>query len=81
MEPLDIAGIRDERESSMKVGNDFIDGVERRELIDIIDKKLEVSMRSDYLRMLHGVYVPKARRKQIINTIVAIVVEHTDEEG
>ena len=81
MEPLDIADIRDEREPNMKVGNDFIDGVERRELIDIIDKKLEVSMRSDYLRMLHGVYVPKARRKQIINTIIAIVVEHTDEEG
>jgi len=80
MEPLDIADVRDERESNMKIGNDFIDGVEQQELIDIIDRKLEVSMRSDYLRMLHGVYVPKTRRKQIINTIVTIVVEHTDEK-
>jgi len=81
MEPLDIAGVRDEGESSMKVGNDFIDMVERKEIISIIDKKLDVSMRSDYLRMLHGVYVPKARREQIIEAVVAIIREHTNEEG
>jgi len=81
MEPLDITEIRDEREVNMSVGNDFIDTVERRELIDIIDRKLEVSMRSDYLRMLHGVYVPKTRREQIIDAVVAIVMEHTNEKG
>ena len=81
MEPLDITEIRDERESNMKVGNDFIDTVEQRELIDIIDRKLEVSMRSDYLRMLNGVYVPKTRREQIIDAVVTIVMEYTDEKG
>ena len=81
MEPLDIAGVRDEKESSMKVDNDFIDMIERKELISIIDKKLDVSMRSDYLLMLHGVYVPKTRREQIVEAVVAIIREHTDEKG
>ena len=81
MEPLDIAEIHDEKESSMKVGNHFIDTIEEKEIIEIIDKKLEVSMRSDYLRMLHGVYVPKTRREQIIDAVMVIIMENTDEEG
>ena len=81
MEPLDITEIRDEKEPNMSIGNEFVDTIEQRELIDIIDRKLEVSMRSDYLRMLNGVYVPKTRREQIIDAVVTIVMEYTDEKG
>lgn len=81
MEPLDISLIRDEKEPRMRTSDDFIYDVETKEIINVIDKYLDVSMRSDYLRMLHEVYVPKHRREQIIETITNIIREHANEEG
>jgi len=81
MEPLDISSIRDEKESGMSTDDNFIADIETKEIVSVIDKYLDVSMRSDYLRMLHEVYVPKHRREQIIETITNIVREHADEEG
>ena len=81
MEPLDISLIRDEKESGMRTNDSFITDIETKEIIGVIDKYLDVSMRSDYLRMLHEVYVPKHRREQIIETITNIIKEYADEEG
>ncbi len=81
MEPLDISSIRDEKESGMSTDDNFIADIETKEIVSVIDKYLDVSMRSDYLRMLHEVYVPKHRREQIIETITNIIREHADEEG
>tara|TARA_R100000808_G_scaffold6532_1_gene19395 strand:- start:7779 stop:8015 length:237 start_codon:yes stop_codon:yes gene_type:complete len=75
MEPLDISNVRDEHESNMRVEDSFIAHIEQKEYMHIIDKKLDVSMRSDYLRILHGVYVPKPRREQILNEINQIIEE------
>ena len=81
MEPLDITNIRDEQEKNMRVSDDFIESIANQELLDIIDEHLDVSLRSDYLRVRDGTYVPKPRREQIIEEIVEILREHGYEEG
>ena len=62
----------------MRVEDNFVVYVEQKEYMQIIDKELDVSMRSDYLRILHGVYVPKPRREQILNEINTIIENNND---
>ena len=76
MDPIDINRVRDEKEKNMRTGNEFIEGLEREEIVDIIDKYLEISMREDYLKMMNNVYVPKPRREQIKESILTIMQEH-----
>lgn len=78
MEPLDISNVRDEYESNMRIEDNFVAYIEQKEYMQIIDKELDVSMRSDYLRILHGVYVPKPRREQILNEINTIIENNND---
>jgi DNA-directed RNA polymerase specialized sigma24 family protein len=81
MEPLDISNIRDESEKSMRISDSFIEDTDNQELLDIIDEELDVSLLADYLRVRHGAYVPKPRRRQIIEEICHILKEHGYEEG
>ena len=81
MDTLDINNIRDEKEKSMRLENDFIDIIANQELLEIIDEYLDVSLRSDYLRIRDGTYVPKPRRRQVIEEITQILKDHGHEEG
>lgn len=81
MDTLDIDNIRDEKEKSMSIENDFVDKIANNELLEIIDEHLDVSFRSDYLRVRDGTYVPKPRREQIIEEITQILKDHGYEEG
>ena len=76
MDPIDIARVRDEKEKNMKTDDSFKDGLERDEIVNIIDKYLDIGMREDYLKMLNSVYVPKPRREQIQNAILNIMRDH-----
>ena len=81
MEPLDISNIRDETERNMRMEDTFIEDIANQELLDIIDENLDVSLRADYLRVRHEAYVPKPRRRQIVEEILQILKEHGYEEG
>tara|TARA_R100001163_G_scaffold57005_1_gene44808 strand:- start:1441 stop:1968 length:528 start_codon:yes stop_codon:yes gene_type:complete len=81
MEPLDISNIRDENERNMRDDNDFVDLIANSELLSLIDEKLDVTYRSDYLRMRDGAYVPKPRREEITQEINRILGETGFEEG
>ena len=59
MDTLDISNIRDEKEGNMRLDDDFIEKIANEELLEIIDEHLDVSFRSDYLRVKDGTYVPK----------------------
>lgn len=50
-----------------------------REIKSIIDKKIDITLRPDYLRMQSGVSVPKHRREQVENAIKSIIAEFTPE--
>ena len=81
MDTLDITNIRDEKEKNMRLEDDFIDKIAIEELLEIIDEHLDVNLRSDYLRIRDGTYVPKPRREQIIEEITQILKDHGHEEG
>ena len=81
MEPIDINSVRDEQENNMRLDDNFVDNVEQQELFDIVDAHLDVNLRADYLRILHGVYVPKPRREQIYEEINRILRKNRNEEG
>ena len=76
MEPLDIDNIRDEHERNMRGEENIVDELAKKELMDIVDTSLDMGLRGDYLRILHGVYVPKPRREQIYESIMQILREH-----
>ena len=81
MDTLDIDNIRDEKEGNMRLEDEFVDNVANEELLEIIDEHLDVSFRSDYLRIRDGTYVPKPRREQIIEEITQILKDYGYEEG
>ena len=76
MEPLDIDNIRDEHERNMRGEENIVDELAKKELMNIIDTSLDMGLRGDYLRILHGVYVPKPRREQIYESIMQILREY-----
>jgi len=45
-------------------------------LITIIDKKLHVSYRKDYLKMRDGMYVSKTRREEVCKELQEILKEY-----
>jgi DNA-directed RNA polymerase specialized sigma subunit len=61
------------------------DDVEQRldykDMSTIVDKNLPASMRVDYLKMASDFYVPKQRRKEIIDFIKDLLKEHGYEKG
>ena len=81
MDTLDISNIRDEKEGNMRIDDDFIEKIANEELLEIIEEHLDVSFRSDYLRVKDGTYVPKPRREQIMEEITEILKDHGYEEG
>ena len=80
MEPLDIDNIRDEHERNMRDDDNMHNSVIKKEIMEIVDVRLDMSLRSDYLRILHDVYVPKPRREQIYAAILDILNEHRKQE-
>lgn len=80
VEPLDISGIRDEKEKNMRNNVDIPEIVTKSELMDIIDNNLPVTMRADFKKMMEDVSVSKQRRDKVILKIKEIVEEHYNGE-
>ena len=76
MKPVDM-NIINEGESA----DDFnvIDSMSFIELEQLIDKHLDVELRSDYLRMRQQQPIPKSRRKRVQEAVLAIKEEFYDE--
>lgn len=81
MEPLDISNIQDENESRMREEIDLINKISEAEIFNLINENLDVDLRSDYLRIMDDVYVPKPRREVIFSEIRTILKENGYEEG
>ena len=50
--------------------------LDAQDMTTIIDANLPVDYRSDYLKMLSNVYVPKKRKEEVVETIQLILEEH-----
>lgn len=71
MEPLDINQIRDMNEKSLSYYND--NESEIKEILDLIDANLEISLREDYLKMRSGVKITGFRRRIVMRRINEIL--------
>jgi DNA-directed RNA polymerase specialized sigma24 family protein len=75
MKPIDLEQVQDERESNMKT-EDCIESISNKEIWDLIDTHLDVSLRSDYIKLRNGIKISKSRRKKIESIILEIVQNH-----
>lgn len=83
MRPLDVYVIADEHEKNMRENCTVEDDASVNELISLIDDKLSVELRSDYLKLKNGVSIPKARKQKVREAILEIInhgEEETDDE-
>jgi DNA-directed RNA polymerase specialized sigma24 family protein len=76
MEPLDIEHVNGNRNSNMYEDFDILSYLEKKEILKIINENLDVPLRSDYLKIIDGMYLPKQKRDIIENRIRKILQEH-----
>ena len=59
------------------------DDIDRTEMSHIIDSNIPAAMRMDYLKMMNDIYIPRARREEIMEFIKEMLTEKGfyDEEG
>lgn len=57
---------------------DALDDAAFKEMKDLIDAKLDVELRADYLRLLGGTSIPKPRKDRIRAAILDIIGENTN---
>jgi DNA-directed RNA polymerase specialized sigma24 family protein len=79
MSPLDVSVITD---NAIEQDGEAYNDATYAELIAVIDKDLPVELRSDYLRMIDGAPVPRARKQKVREAILAIRTNYygTDQE-
>ena len=78
MNPLDIFNISDEHEPNTRTESDVVDDIAERELLALIDMKLDVELRQVYLQMKSGESVPKAKRQQVEKAILEILQDNIE---
>lgn len=61
--------------------NNQDDNIDAKQIQSILDKHLPPSYRSDYLKLINDVYVPKKRREEVVQVIKEIVEMYSNEEG
>lgn len=52
------------------------DRLDCEDMIGLLDIKLPATYRSDYLKIINDVYVPKKRREEVLDIIYEILEEH-----
>ena len=57
---------------------DVSESIAKSELINMIEDNLEISLRSDFLRLLDGATVPKQRRKVLFEKIKVIITDYVN---
>ncbi len=60
---------------------EYIESIDYKEMRHIIDLKLSASYRSDYIKIVNDVYVPKKRKEEVLFVIQTILEEHGYEKG
>lgn len=71
--PLDITNINDEHEDNMKQEYNISDNIDKNEVFDKIDAKLDVNYRADWLRLKSGMNITKNRKLKILEEVRKIL--------
>lgn len=82
MKPIELSDVEDEREDNMKFHETPDDIVMTSEIVNIIDKNLDMVVRKDWIMMRKGIKVPKPRRIKLQESILQILKDNdiTPEE-
>lgn len=75
--PVHMEGVSEHYFSAKKEGEAEL-AAEKNEILMIIDKKLPLELRADYLRMKDGVHVAKSRREAVMKELKRIVCQNAD---
>jgi hypothetical protein len=73
MRPIALDHVADERERRTRTESTVHGDVETAELKRLIDERLPVELRADYLKMLGGVTIPPARRRAVEAAVKGIL--------
>lgn len=77
MEPQDIGFYENaDSETAMSYEQDHLDKIQYEETVALINAKLPLELRADYLRMLDGTYVSQARKKNVEQAILEILGDY-----
>jgi DNA-directed RNA polymerase specialized sigma24 family protein len=56
------------------------DDLDTKDMINVVDQHIPANFRMDYLKIVNDIYVPKARRQEIISTVKQILQDHGHHE-
>lgn len=80
MKPIDIGNVNDSGEDNMRLPDPSLD-VEKKEIWNLIDQKLDISLRQDYIKLRNGIKLSKKRRIEIEQAVLDITREHYDPDS
>lgn len=75
MSPVGIQQVRDENESNMRMENCPVEKMYNESLIDLIDEKIPVNLRTQWIKMKNDIKLNKADREKLLSAIREIVEE------
>jgi DNA-directed RNA polymerase specialized sigma24 family protein len=73
---LDLDHVDDENESGMSRSDDLVNDIERDRILAVIDEKLPMNMRSDYLKQLAGIKISRVAKSQLDAELAKIIQEN-----
>jgi DNA-directed RNA polymerase specialized sigma subunit len=76
MEPIELSQVRDEEESGMRVKDTILDEIICKEIQELIEQRLPIHLRRDWLLCLHGSKISKSNRDKLKEAIDTILEEH-----
>lgn len=71
--PIDISDVDDENEERMRMSGELGEIFDKKEVLDYLEQNVPIVMRADYLKILHGISVPKKRKEEIMLTIKSLI--------
>lgn len=76
MNPVDISCINDESENNMRSSSDILTNIASKEIIDLIDKNISISMRKHWLQRKAGENISKKYTIMLMEEITLILEEN-----
>lgn len=76
IDTISIDNVQDENEDNMFYYVEFVNDIECKEVLKLIDINLDINLRTDYLRMRDGITIAKAKKDKIYEAIHIILEEH-----
>lgn len=80
MAPVGIQNVKDENESRMKDYNDPADAAYVSGVVNLIDEKIPVSLRSSWIKMKNEIRLPKKERENLLSAIREILAEENYQD-